>query len=312
MAALAGAGVAVLYWSLTSSARPAAAAPEEFYAPPPPEPARRQRLDARAGLLGPLSALLRPFISAERDLRMQTELNRAGLQLRAQEFLLMQVGVAVVLGLLLFWRFGNPLFGVAGLAAGYFLPVFYLHRRQRKRKQGFERQLGDMVGLMSNGIKAGYSIQQALASVVESARDPLREEMSRVVRETSLGLPLEDALQHANDRLESKDFDLMVTAILIHRTVGGNLAEVLDKISETIRERVKVQGEVRVLTAQARASGYIITGLPFAVAGILSLISPGFERPLFTHFLGWVMIVLALFMIGVGYAIIRKITDIHL
>jgi tight adherence protein B len=321
LAALAGAGTGVLWWGLGMRTGAAVGLEMPAFRQPDPtaqgKPARasksgRRPIDARAALLTPMSSLMRPFLSRQRYARMQNELNRAGLQLRAQEFLLLQVATALWLGVLVLWRFNSVLLGLVGGVAGWFLPVVYLRRRQRQRRAGFERQLGDMVSLLSNGIKAGYSIQQALASVVESARDPLREELSRVVRETALGLPLEDALRHADDRLESKDFDLMVTAILIHRQVGGNLAEVLDKISGTIRERVKVHGEVRVLTAQARASGYIITGLPFAVAGLLSVISPSFERPLFTNPLGWGLIAVGLISISVGYAIIRKITNIHL
>jgi tight adherence protein B len=243
---------------------------------------------------------------------LQDELNRAGITLKAPEFITMQLGCGLLLALLTYLRFGDLLLPVPGFIAGYMLPNFYLRRRQRKRQGAFEAQLGDTITLLSNGVKAGYSIQQALASVAESGRAPLAEEIARVVRETGLGLSLETSLNHVNDRIQSKSFDLMVTAILIHRTVGGNLAEVLDKINETIRERIKVAGEVRVLTAQARASGYIITGLPFGVAGILSIISPSFEQPLFTQPLGWAMIVVALIMISAGYAIIRKISDIHL
>jgi tight adherence protein B len=187
-----------------------------------------------------------------------------------------------------------------------------LRRVERKRKRTLNAQLGDTISLMSNGLKAGYSIQQALASVADTGRKPISDEIRRVVREMSLGIELDTSLQHLNERLQSPDFDMMVTAILIHRRVGGNLAEVMDKIAETVRERIRVTGEVRVLTAQARASGYIVTGLPFAVAILLSLISPSFERPLFESPLGWGMISVGLVMIGVGYAIIRKITDIHL
>ena len=195
---------------------------------------------------------------------------------------------------------------------GYFAPWIWLRRRQARRRNQFDAQLGDTILLMSNGLKAGYSIQQAMVSVTEGGQPPLSEEIARVVREMSLGLDMESALEHANQRIKSKDFDMVVTAILIHRTVGGNLSEVLDKIAGTVRERVSLHGEVRVLTAQARASGYIITGLPFAVAVILAVISPSFERPLFTHPLGWAMLVLGLIMIGIGYSIIRRITDIKI
>jgi tight adherence protein B len=311
---VAAGGVLLLYLALTSS--PPIAGPESEFRPeyhpeeakPPPSPPR----SPRERILGPLSALAGPLVSARRSDRLQHELNRAGLTLKAQEFVTMQLGVGLLVGLLAFLRFGNILIGIVGLAVGFYLPNLYVRRRQRQRHNAFEQQLGDTIALISNGVKAGYSIQQALQGVVEGGRPPLSDEISRVVRETSLGIQLDTALEHVNDRIQSKSFDLMVTAILIHRTVGGNLAEVLDKINETIRERVRIAGEVRVLTAQARASGYIITGLPFAVGAILSIISPTFEKPLFTNPIGWGMIALGGVMIGIGYAIIRRITDIRL
>jgi tight adherence protein B len=311
---VAAAGVGLLYWGMVSTRAPvptdglAEGVEQAFEAPAPKAPAAP--LGQR--VLSGLSALTSPVTSAKRSSKVQDELNRAGIQLRAQEFITMQIGTALLVALLVYLRFGNWFLVVPGLLIGYILPNFYVRRRQRKRQRAFEAQLGDTITLISNGVKAGYSVQQALASVAESGRAPLSDEIARVVREASLGLSLETALDHANTRIQSKSFDLMVTAILIHRSVGGNLAEVLDRINETIRERVKVQGEVRVMTAQARASGYIITGLPFAVGGILSLISPSFERPLFTSALGWGMIVFGLIMISIGYAFIRKITDIHL
>src|SRR6202011_1216922 len=119
------------------------------------------------------------------------------------------------------------------------------------------------------------------------------------------------ALEHMNQRIQSEDFDLMVTAVQIHRVVGGNLAEILDTIAFTIRERIRIHGEIRTLTAQARASGYIITALPFGLTGVLTLISPSYITPMFKEPLGWAMLALALMMMGIGYAIIRKIASIE-
>jgi tight adherence protein B len=232
--------------------------------------------------------------------------------MRAAEFVLIQVGAGILLGLVALLRFGSLPAVLVALVVGYFLPPLYLRRRKAQRRRAFEQVLGDTITLLSNSIKAGYSIQQSLSSIAENGRPPLAAEIGRVVRETGLGIELEVALEHANVRLASKDFELLVTAILIHRSVGGNLAEVLDQIADTIRERIKVAGEVRVLTAQARASGYIVTALPFAVGLVLSIISPNFEQPLFTSPLGWVLIAIGLVSISIGYAIIRKFTDIHL
>jgi tight adherence protein B len=273
--------------------------------------AARRSFQLREALAIPIQGLAAPLMRGRQN-QLQAELQRADLQMRAAEFVLIQVGAGILLGLVALLRFGSLPAVLVALVVGYFLPPLYLRRRKAQRRRAFEQVLGDTITLLSNSIKAGYSIQQSLSSIAENGRPPLAAEIGRVVRETGLGIELEVALEHANVRLASKDFELLVTAILIHRSVGGNLAEVLDQIADTIRERIKVAGEVRVLTAQARASGYIVTALPFAVGLVLSIISPNFEQPLFTSPLGWVLIAIGLVSISIGYAIIRKFTDIHL
>jgi len=150
-----------------------------------------------------------------------------------------------------------------------------------------------------------------MATIAKSSSPPMADEFSRAVREMNLGVSVDDALQHMVKRIESEDFDLMVTAVQIHRVVGGNLAEILDTIAFTIRERIRIQGEIRTLTAQARASGYIITGLPFALALILTFISPSYITPLFHEWLGYVLIGMGLVSIAIGYGIISKIPNIQ-
>ncbi len=150
-----------------------------------------------------------------------------------------------------------------------------------------------------------------MATIARSAPVPMADEFSRAVREMNLGITVDDALEHMNARIESEDFDLMVTAVQIHRVVGGNLAEILDTIAFTIRERIRIQGEIRTLTAQARASGYIITGLPFGLTAILVLLSPSYMLPMFHNILGIGMLLLAAIMMGIGYSIIRRIGTIE-
>jgi len=313
-ALLAAAGVGIVVWSLLPAApktvSEGAVLPDDMM-PSQATGAARRSFQLREALAAPMQGLAAPLMRGRQG-QLQEELQRADLQMRAAEFVFIQVGSAMLVALLALLRFGNPLVVLVGLVVGYFLPPLYLRRRKARRRRAFEQVLSDTITLLSNSIKAGYSIQQSMSSIAENGRPPLAAEIGRVVRETGLGIELEQALDHANVRLASPDFELLVTAILIHRAVGGNLAEVLDQIADTIRERVKVAGEVRVLTAQARASGYIITGLPFGVGLILTVISPSFERPLFTNALGWVLIVIGLISISIGYAIIRKITDIHL
>jgi tight adherence protein B len=246
-----------------------------------------------------------------RTSKLTEELAKADLKLRVSEYVMVIVGLIVLLSLVIFLRFHNPALALIGLPVGYFAPGFFLKFRQRRRLKAFNNQLGDTIVLLSNALKAGYSFAQAMATIAKSSSPPMADEFSRATREMNLGVSVDDALQHMVKRIESEDFDLMVTAVQIHRVVGGNLAEILDTIAFTIRERIRIQGEIRTLTAQARASGYIITGLPFALALLLTFISPSYITPLFHEWLGYVLIGMGLVSISVGYGIISKITNIQ-
>ena len=246
-----------------------------------------------------------------RSSKLTDELAKADLKLRVSEYVMVIVGLIVLLCAILFLRFHSPILALIGIPVGYFAPGFFLKFRQRRRLKAFNNQLGDTVVLLSNALKAGYSFAQAMATIARSAPAPMSDEFTRAVREMNLGITVDDALEHMNARIQSEDFDLMVTAVQIHRVVGGNLAEILDTIAFTIRERIRIQGEIRTLTAQARASGYIITALPFGLTGILTVLSPSYILPLFKEPLGWAMLALALIMMFIGYSIIRKISDIE-
>ena len=137
-------------------------------------------------------------------------------------------------------------------------------------------ELGDTINLMVNGIRAGYSILQAMKAVSEEMGQPISAEFGRVFQEVQLGIPLDEALAHMLRRVPSDDLDMMITAINVQREVGGNLAEVLDAISFTIRERIRIKGEIQALTAQSRASGYTVAVVPIVLAGVIYLINPGF------------------------------------
>lgn len=247
-----------------------------------------------------------------RSSKLTEELAKADLKLRVSEYVMLIVGLIVLLIAVIFLRFHNLLLAlIIGVPVGYFVPGFFLKFRQRRRLKAFNNQLGDTIVLLSNALKAGYSFAQAMATIAKSSSPPMADEFSRAVREMNLGVSVDDALQHMVKRIESEDFDLMVTAVQIHRVVGGNLAEILDTIAFTIRERIRIQGEIRTLTAQARASGYIITGLPFALALILTFISPSYITPLFHEVLGYILIGMGLVSIAIGYGIISKITNIQ-
>lgn len=243
--------------------------------------------------------------------QLAEDLQKADLRLKTSEWILGQAGAGIGIGLILAVRFGNLLWIFVGIAAALFGSGMYLRYRQSRRRRAFERQLGETIILLSNALKAGYSFAQAMSTVSRSAGPPIGDEFNRATREIALGIGVDDALNHMVARNKSEDFDLMVTAVQIQRVVGGNLAEILDTIAYTIRERVRIQGEIRTLTAQARFSGIIIFILPIALAIILSIISPDYFSPMFKEPGGWIMMTIGLFSMIVGYGLIQKIVRIE-
>ncbi len=243
--------------------------------------------------------------------RLAEDLAKADLKLKSSEWIMGVIGSGALLGLLLWLRFGIVIMVLAGPIATYFLSGVVLKYMQARRSHAFDRQLGDTIILLSNALKAGYSFAQSIATVSKTATPPIADEFSRATREMALGISVDDALNHMVKRNQSEDFDLMVTAVQIHRIVGGNLAEILDTIATTIRERVRIKGEIRTLTAQARASGWIIMILPVALAGILTVISPDYFTPMFKETLGRIMLIMGGFSMLIGFSIIQKIVNIE-
>jgi tight adherence protein B len=241
-----------------------------------------------------------------------TQLARADLKFTVAEFLALQVicvmggvaGVYVLFG-------GGVLLPAAAGVIGFFAPRVYMSFRKSRRLNQFNDQLGDAINQMSNGLRAGYSVMQAMESVATELPSPISAEFRRVVQEMQLGLSMEQALANMLRRIDSDDLDLMITAINVQREVGGNLADILDVISFTIRERVRIKGEVRTLTAQGRASGYVITFLPIGLALLLMVLNRSYIMQLFQSTCGWIMVATGAILIGSGAFAIRKITDIE-
>ena len=241
---------------------------------------------------------------------LATQLARADLKLTVGEFIGLTVITTVSLGgLAHLWRGDVLITAVAGLV-GFFAPRAYVAIRRGRRLQAFNDQLGDTINLMVNSIRAGYSILQAMRAVSDEMGPPASTEYGRVVQEVQLGIPLEEALKHMLRRVPSEDLDMMITAINVQREVGGNLAEVLESISFTIRERIRIQGEIRALTAQSRISGYMVAMVPLLLAAVIYLINPEFMGLLFQHTCGHIMIGVAVVGIGSGFFVISKVVDI--
>lgn len=247
--------------------------------------------------------------------KWRQKLSRADLKLTVAEFFALHfVSMGGVFAVSYFILFGGDLiFSIIGGFVGFFLPRVMVGRRISKRLIQFENQLPDTLGLWVNALRSGYSVLQAMEAISRDAPEPTKTEFKRVVQEVQLGIDMEDAFQHMLERVESQDLDLVVTAVNIQREVGGNLSEILEVISTTIRERVKLKGEIRVLTAQGRITGYLISGLPIALAILLNIMNPGFISPMFENRLcGWPMLGMGLALIGIGTAVIQKIVDIEI
>lgn len=241
---------------------------------------------------------------------LATQLAQADLKLTVGEFLVMSFTIAVGLGLVMYILDRLILIPV-GLILGFFAPRWYMSFRKGGRRKAFDSQLGDAINLMVNSLRAGYSSLQAMEVISHEMPEPIAAEFGRVVLEMQLGIPFDTAMNNLLRRMPSPDLDLMITAMSVQREVGGNLAEVLDAISFTIRERVRIKGEIRALTAQGRVSGYIVTFLPFGITAFLYLYNPDFIGPMFEDACGWIMIGTSLVLIVLGYVVINKIVSIE-
>ncbi|MCU0512700.1 MAG: type II secretion system F family protein [Anaerolineae bacterium] len=243
------------------------------------------------------------------------KLARANLKLTPAEFAVSHV-VAMGGGFTLGWLIlfpGDPIMSTVAAMIGFFVPRIYVSRLISSRLIAFETQLPDTLGLWVNALRSGYSVLQAMEAIARDAPEPTMTEFQRVVKEVQLGIDMSDAMQHLLERIESDDLDLVVTAVNIQREVGGNLAEILEVISSTIRERIKLKGEIRVLTSQGRITGYLISFLPIALALFLNMASPGYMGQLFeSRECGWPMLGAGLTLIGIGTAVIQKIIDIEI
>lgn len=244
--------------------------------------------------------------------KMETELMRADIPLRGEEFIMINLLVMLVLGLILILFTRNAVMGWLGVVAGFIIPRIIVKRTKLKRIQKFNSQIGDALTVMSNSLKAGFSFLQAMELLSREMPPPISDEFTRTLREMNLGTPTEEALLNLTNRIESEDLDLVITTVLIQRQVGGNLSEVLDSISHTIRERIRIKGEIKTLTAQGRISGMIVGALPVAIGLILSVINPGYIGALFTNTIGWAMLTAGAISMAIGVALIKKIVDIKI
>lgn len=247
--------------------------------------------------------------------RVARELARADLKFKVAEYYALIFIATIAVGFIGYLLQPNPISAGIGAVIGFFLPRFYVKRQQAMRLQKFSDQLGDMLNLMVNGLRAGYSTMQAMEAVSKELPVPICDEFHRVVQEMQIGIPMEKSLENLLRRIPSEDLDFVVTAINVQREVGGNLSEILDTISFTIRERVRIKGEISVMTAQVRTSGIVLSLIPVFLTIALWFVSPeyisSFFDPSLPVYCGWLAIGIIVVMIVSGYFVMMKIADIE-
>ncbi|MDD3889840.1 MAG: type II secretion system F family protein [Syntrophomonadaceae bacterium] len=258
-----------------------------------------------------LSAMGKSFVNLSFTKRLENELTKADLMLRVEEFIGLNILSAVacgLIGLLLFGE-GSPILILALIGA--LTPAFVVYRKKRARAELLNSEIGESLTGMSNSLRAGYSFQQAMDLVSKETAGPLAIEYRRTLREINLGMTTEQALQNLIQRGDNEDLELMIGAVLIQRQIGGNLAEIFDNIADTIRQRIRMQGEVKTLTAQGRISGIVIGLLPVILLAILMIIDSSYINVLLGSRIGWMILIGASISELIGFIFMRKITDIE-
>jgi tight adherence protein B len=266
----------------------------------------RERLKIAAGLFHATENALGKFKPWR---RLQRTLERADFPLRTVEFVYVMLGAGLLGGLVAAGLTRSAPLIALGLLGGAALPYLFLAFKARQRVKAFENQLPDLLVTMAAGLKAGHSFRQALQSVVDEDQPPASKELKRVLTETRLGRPMDEALVDMAQRIGSKNFEFVITAVTIQRQVGGSLAGLFDMVADTVRNRQQFAKKIKGLTAMGRASAYVLVGLPFFVAIMLTLLNAEYMRPLWHTSTGHKLIILMLAMIGFGSLVLRKIVN---
>ncbi|MDQ6691511.1 MAG: type II secretion system F family protein [Candidatus Dormibacteraeota bacterium] len=306
-----GAAILVFSWSLDTLRREQVGS--ELIIAPLPRRRRQQQRDIRERvdrLMQPVTDRLTERSHKAGKSSLADELIQSGLHITSSEFLLGQIALAAGLAAV-----GIALRGVGPeflLLAwlGYIGPILYMRNRQAARHRAFALQLGNTLTLLSNALKTGYSLGQAIEIMARKAPHPVSDEFALVTSAIQFGASIEDALAALVKRVQSSDLDFIVVAILLHRKVGGNLPEILDNIAETIRERLRMKQEMSVLTAHARASSSLISALPVILGLLMFAITPAYFKPMIESPIGIGMLVLAGFLVILGNVLMRRLARV--
>jgi tight adherence protein B len=248
---------------------------------------------------------------AARNVRLYSRdsLENAGVRLSQAEFFVLVIAGGIV-GALVGLVIGVPVLSVLLVILAPVVGHLVLGFLAGKRRAKFDQQLGDTLQLLAGGLRAGHSILRAIDAAATESQSPTSEEMRRVITETSLGRDLLASLTDTSERMRNEDFVWIAQAIQINREVGGNLAEVLDQVNETIRERSEIKGHIKSLAAEGKFSAYILIAMPFGIVVMLMMVNPGYMDSMFTHPLGWGMMAASAVLMTIGSLWMRKIIDL--
>lgn len=256
-------------------------------------------------------AMGRSFTNFSFSYKLAMQLSKADLLFRVEEFIGLNIITTLVGGLLGILLSGSVIYILLFAIIGALIPGLFLYRKKQTRAKVINDEIGESMTGMSNSLRAGYSFQQAMDLVSKETSGPLAKEYQRTMREINLGITTEQALLNLIERVGNEDLELMISAVLIQRQIGGNLAEIFDKIADTIRQRIRMKGEIKTLTAQGRISSWIIGGIPVFILGVLSLLNPAYIAMFFNSTLGLMLLAGAAVSEFIGFMFIRKITNIE-
>ena len=265
----------------------------------------------RDEMLSQIPALDTFLRRSERVSAFQKTLSQAGMQLRAGNFLMLCAGVGVLVAALVFIYGRSPAIAWAGMFIGFLLPYSFVSYRRNKRFEKFEELFPEAIDTLARAVRAGHAFTTALEMISDEVAEPVASEFRKLYEEQKFGMPVRDALVNLTERIPLVDVKFFVTAVMLQRETGGNLAEILDNLSYVIRERFKIQRQVRVYTAQGRLTMALLMGMPPIIVSIMLTLNPAFIRPLFTDPIGHGLLSAGIALQTVGYFVIRRIIRIQ-
>jgi tight adherence protein B len=276
---------------------------------------RKGKPETKGNLLKKCSGFIRSRIKGDVPNEKQREINQmlmgAGVNLKPEEYIMLRWFLVVILGGILYLVTNNFAILILGAVTGYIYPKIWLKSKRKKRMEKFNKGLPDMINTIIGSLRSGFSLAQAMKTVSEDCESPVREEIVSLLKELSYGVTMEEALDNLNKRVPSVDLELMIQAILIQRQVGGNLSNILEIIVNTIRQRYKLERQIKTMTAQGRLSGKIIAALPIVLGFILYLFNPESMLAFLGNTIGRIAIAVGVVSGIIGFIIINRITKIE-